>query len=105
MLNKNKIFSFNFKNSIMQKFYSLSIFNNLYFARGRYATVKKCYCKKTRKCYAAKIIKNFRTKNTKMNLNIVENEVTALTLARSHSSIVTLYEVFHHKGETILILE
>lgn len=73
--------------------------------KGRYASVKKCYCKNTRQVYAAKIIKNYRTKNTKFNINIVENEITALTLARSHSSIVNLYEVFHTKGETILILE
>jgi hypothetical protein len=38
-------------------------------------------------------------------MNIVDNEITALTLARSHSSIVNLYEVFQHKGETILVLE
>ena len=73
--------------------------------RGRYATVKKCYCKKSRKCFAAKIIKNFRTKNAKLNMNIVENEITALSLARSHTSIVNLYEVFHDRGETILVLE
>lgn len=72
--------------------------------KGRYATVKKCYCKRTQKCYAAKIIKKFRTKNN-FNLNIVDNEITALTLARSHSSIVTLYEVFQQKSETILVLE
>ncbi|CAF0738269.1 unnamed protein product [Brachionus calyciflorus] len=72
--------------------------------KGRYATVKKCYCKRTNKCYAAKIIKNFRTKNN-FNLNIIENEITALTLARSHSSIVTLYEVFQTRSETILVLE
>lgn len=73
--------------------------------KGRYATVKKCYCKKSRKCFAAKIIKNFRTKNAKLNMNIVENEITALSLTRSHSSIVNLYEVFHDRGETILVLE
>lgn len=73
--------------------------------RGRYATVKKCYCKKTDKCYAAKIIKNFRAKHAKLNLNIVENEVTALSIARCHPSIINLYEIFHHKGETILVLE
>ncbi len=38
-------------------------------------------------------------------MNIVENEVTALSLARSHASIVNLFEVFHEKGETILVLE
>lgn len=73
--------------------------------RGRYATVKKCYCKKTDKCYAAKVIKNFRAKHSKLNFNIVDNEITALTIARSHPSIINLYEIFHHKGETILILE
>jgi hypothetical protein len=85
------------------------IVKNLFFIinnnRGRYATVKKCYCKNSRQVYAAKIIKNYRTKNTKLNMNIVDNEITALTLARSHSSIVNLYEVFQHKGETILVLE
>jgi serine/threonine-protein kinase GIN4 len=40
-----------------------------------------------------------------MNLNIVENEITALSLTRSHPSIVNLYEVFYERGETILILE
>lgn len=73
--------------------------------KGRYATVKKCYCKKTQKCYAAKVIKNFRTKNAKLNLNIVENEIMALEIARPHPFIIDLYEVFYHKGETILILE
>lgn len=73
--------------------------------KGRYASVKKCFCKKTNQVYAAKIIKNFRTKNTKLNLNIVENEITALTIARPHQSIINLYEVFYHRGETILILE
>merc|ERR1712127_1060091 len=73
--------------------------------KGRYATVKKCFSKKTQKCYAAKVIKNFRTKNTKLNLNIVENEIMALEVARPHPSIIDLYEVFYHKGETILILE
>jgi serine/threonine protein kinase len=72
--------------------------------KGRYATVKKCYCKKTKQCFAAKMIKNFRSKN-KMNLNIVDNEITALSLTRSHPSIVNLYEVFYERGETILILE
>lgn len=72
--------------------------------KGRYATVKKCYCKKSKQCFAAKIIKNFRSKN-KMNLNIVDNEITALSLTRSHPSIVNLYEVFYERGETILILE
>lgn len=73
--------------------------------KGRYASVKKCYCKKTQKIFAAKVIKNFRTKNAKLNMNIVENEITALTIARPHSSIINLYEVFYHRGETILILE
>ena len=40
-----------------------------------------------------------------MNLNIVDNEITALSLTRSHPSIVNLYEVFYERGETILILE
>lgn len=77
----------------------------VFFERGRYSTVKKCYCKKTRQCYAAKIIKNFRSKNAKLNMNIVENEITALTIARPHSSIVNLYDVFYNRGETVLILE
>lgn len=38
-------------------------------------------------------------------MNIVENEITALTLSRANSSIVNLYEVFYHRGETILVLE
>jgi len=87
-----------------------SDFDELYeygseIGKGRYATVKKCYCKKTQKCYAAKVIKNFRSKNNKMNMNVIDNEITALTLSRSNSSIVNLYEVFYHRGETILILE
>jgi serine/threonine protein kinase len=73
--------------------------------KGRYATVKKCFCKKTQQCFAAKIIKNFRSKNNKLNLNIVENEIMALTHARQHSSIVNLYEVFYEKGETVIVLE
>lgn len=73
--------------------------------KGRYSTVKKCYCKKTQQCYAAKIIKNFRSKNAKLNMNIVENEITALTIARPYNLIVNLYEVFYNRGETILILE
>lgn len=73
--------------------------------KGRYASVKKCICKRTKKVYAAKVIKNFRTKNSKLNMNIVENEITALTIAKPNSSIVNLYEVFYNRGETILILE
>lgn len=89
---------------------SKSEFDKLYefgteIGKGRYASVKKCYCKKTRNCYAAKVIKNFRTKNAKLNLNIVDNEITALTISRPHPAIVNLYEVFYNRGETILILE
>lgn len=40
-----------------------------------------------------------------MNINIVENEITALSLARSHTSIVNLYEVFCDRRETVIILE
>ena len=85
----------------------LALFYKHFFdiKRGRYATVKKCYCKKTRQCYAAKIIKNYRSKINKLNLNIVENEINALSMARSHHSIVNLFEVFSERTETILVLE
>lgn len=38
-------------------------------------------------------------------MNIVENEITALTIAKPNVSIVNLYDVFYNRGETILILE
>jgi hypothetical protein len=38
-------------------------------------------------------------------MNIVENEINALKLIKSHPSIVSLYEVFHHNDEIILLLE
>lgn len=87
-----------------------SDFDNLYeyfgeIGKGRYASVKKCVCKKTQKVYAAKVIKNFRVKNTKLNMNIVDNEIMALTISRQHPSIINLYEVFYNRCETILLLE
>lgn len=72
---------------------------------GKYATVRKCYCKLTRKCYAAKIIKKIRAIDRTFNLNIVENEIRALKLANNHSSIISLKEVYQKNDKIILILE
>ena len=73
--------------------------------RGKYAVVKKCYCKETQRCYAAKVIRKFRAIDNHLKMNIVENEINALKLVQSHPSIINLYDVFHRNDEIILLLE
>ncbi|KAK6617939.1 hypothetical protein RUM43_014168 [Polyplax serrata] len=73
------------------------------FARGKFATVKKCRHKGTQIEYAAKFIRK-RRRGTVTKQDIL-HEIAILKAASECSGIVNLHEVFENAVEVILVLE
>lgn len=73
------------------------------FARGKYATVRRCRHRKTGHQYAAKYLKK-RRRSTDLRYEIL-HEVAVLHACAQCPRIVNLYQVFETAHEMILILE
>ncbi|XP_050522603.1 death-associated protein kinase 1-like isoform X2 [Daktulosphaira vitifoliae] len=73
------------------------------FARGKYATVRRCRNRKTGKQYAAKFLRK-RRRNADLRPEIL-HEVAVLEACTFNSRIVNLYKVFETTTEMILLLE
>ncbi|XP_048414763.2 serine/threonine-protein kinase 17A isoform X2 [Stegostoma tigrinum] len=84
-------------------------FNNCYtlvgkeLGRGKFAVVKKCIEKATRKEYAAKFMRK-RRKGQDCRMEII-HEIAVLELAESSHWVINLYEVYETASEMILVLE
>ncbi|XP_050438580.1 calcium/calmodulin-dependent protein kinase type IV-like [Adelges cooleyi] len=73
------------------------------FARGKYATVRRCRDRKSGKQYAAKFLRK-RRRNADLRPEIL-HEVAVLEACTYNSRIVNLYKVFETGTEMILLLE
>ncbi|XP_067867725.1 serine/threonine-protein kinase 17A [Heterodontus francisci] len=71
--------------------------------RGKFAVVKKCTEKATRKEYAAKFMRK-RRKGQDCRMEII-HEIAVLELAKSNPWVINLYEVYETASEMILVLE
>ena len=75
------------------------------FCRGKFAIVKRCVHKKTKKVYAAKLVKKSRT-NTHGRSGREQLLMEISVLSRStHPKMVRLYDVFETRLELQMILE
>ena len=73
------------------------------FARGKFATVKHCLHRQSKRPFAAKCIKK-RRRGQDVSLEIF-HEVRVLMLASSCPRVIQLYSVFETSHEFVLILE
>ena len=73
--------------------------------RGKFAIVKRCVHKKTRKVYAAKLVRKHRS-NTHGRSGREQLLMEISVLSRStHPKMVRLYDVFETRHEMQIILE
>uniref|UniRef100_A0A1B6LEG9 non-specific serine/threonine protein kinase n=1 Tax=Graphocephala atropunctata TaxID=36148 RepID=A0A1B6LEG9_9HEMI len=73
------------------------------FARGKYATVRRCRDRKTGRQYAAKFLRK-RRRSTDLRPEIL-HEVAVLEACRETPRVVRLHEVFESTHEMVLLLE
>jgi len=73
------------------------------FARGKYATVRRCRHRQTGRQYAAKFLKK-RRRSTDLRPEIL-HEIAVLEACKQSSRIVRLHEVFESSHEMVLLLE
>lgn len=73
------------------------------FARGKFASVKKCTHKVTNVEYAAKFIRKRRRSMDQMQ--DILHEAAVLYLAQSSDRIVVLHEIYETPSEMVLVLE
>ncbi|XP_034242432.1 death-associated protein kinase related-like [Thrips palmi] len=73
------------------------------FARGKYATVRRCRCRSTGQQFAAKVVRK-RRRSADLRAEIL-HEVAVLDACRGCPRIVRLHRVFESPGDMVLLLE
>ncbi|CAD5117505.1 DgyrCDS6274 [Dimorphilus gyrociliatus] len=71
--------------------------------RGKFATVKQCICKETKKLFAAKILN--KNKMGKDNRENIEREIKLLQLSKECRLIVQIHEVFETPSVVTILTE
>lgn len=73
------------------------------FARGKYATVRRCRCRRTGQQFAAKVVRK-RRRSADLRPEIL-HEVAVLDACRGCPRIVRLHRVFESASDMVLLLE